>query len=82
MSKTTGLTKYECDRCMRTETLADISINNADWHDVTYVRSNSAEDSILLCKDCYKDYTNSFGVAQDQLFDKFMNRVGKDDKKE
>ncbi|OXN01491.1 hypothetical protein [Bifidobacterium vansinderenii] len=71
MSKTTGLTAYECDRCGRKDYLTSTDLQVRDWYDVTRVTTGSTTAPYVLCGSCWTDYQTLL-KQQTNEFERFL----------
>lgn len=75
MAKTTGITRYVCDRCGDTAHLSQGAPEVSDWHDVQRVTVDGNTVQRLLCRGCYSSY-KSLVTSQDAEFNEFMRGDG------
>ena len=76
MAKTTGIVRYVCDRCGKTEYLPEGG-QSASWYPVSRFDSNSVQSNLLFCQPCYADY-QKLAVGVDKEFNAFMKNAEAD----
>lgn len=74
MAKTTGIVRYMCDRCGKTEYLPGGG-QSASWYPVSRFDSNSVQSNLLFCQPCYADY-QKLAAAVDKEFSAFLKNAG------
>lgn len=73
MARTTGITRYECDRCGKAAHLAPGAPEAGDWRDARRYTADGVENARLLCSGCAAAY-RKMAEAQDAEFAAFMRR--------
>lgn len=78
MSKTTGFSRYVCDRCGKSLYAAEKAPDVQNWAEVRRISVDTAEQSRLLCEDCKTAYRD-LASRHDAEFGRFMaNEKGAD----
>lgn len=73
MPKTTGISRFVCDRtsCNKEEYLAESDTKSKQWMEVERTNADRVKDTALLCPECYTKYKTLVG-SQDTEYNKFM----------
>lgn len=73
MAKTTGISRYTCDRCAKEAYMTSGDPRASEWRDIDRVTADAVPTTRLLCPDCVKEY-KALAEQQDSAFAAFMRR--------